>query len=124
MLSRYSCIASNMNKFSKTLLGLLVSFVSLMQPSSADIWPCCYYNGKEIGCRISFEDLGQSLYIEWEDGVKESYEMIRENAYHGKTYKDVRGGIWESWLGPQGNVLLTNPANGNEIFIPLRGCAG
>ena len=95
---------------------------SEMQLSGAGAWPCCYYNGKEIGCVLSSNDGEGSLSFKWEDGVKETYWLVYEGD-SGKFYEDVRGGVWEYWLGPQGNVRLTNPENGNEIFVPLRGCA-
>ena len=112
-----------MNKFLNASLGLLILIVSLMQPVGAGLERCCYYNGKKIGCSWRFSDVERSLYIHWKDGVKEAYKLIRKDAFYRKIYEDSRGGIWEYWLGAQGNERLTNLVNGNEIYVPLRGCA-
>ena len=88
----------------------------------AGIERCCYYNGKKIGCSWRASDVERSLYVEWEDGVKETYNLIRKDAFYRKIYEDSRGGVWEYWLGAQGNERLTNLVNGNEIYVPLRGC--
>jgi len=82
---------------------------------------CCYYNDKRIDCNFMTTD--DSLTIEWSDGLKESYSLVSQQDFSSKTYQDSRGGIWEWNLHPQGNISLTNPANGNRISKPLRGCS-
>ena len=34
--------------------------------------------------------------------------------------RDRLGGLWRRELFVQGNITLTNEANGNRIFVPLR----
>ena len=81
------------------------------------------FEGKRTASFKGGAGIERSLYIEWEDGVKETYSLIRKDAFYRKIYEDSRGGIWEYWLGAQGNERLTNLVNGNEIYVPLRGCA-
>ena len=82
---------------------------------------CCYYNNKKIDCAFITSD--NSLQIEWADGLKELYSLVSQRDLANRTYQDARGGTWEWVLHVQGNISLTNLANGNHILKPLRGCS-
>ena len=82
---------------------------------------CCLYNDKKIA-DCQFHKTGNKLMVKWSDGLVESYDLVSQVDETKKTYVDKRGGLWEFWLYPQGNLSLTNKSNGNSIFKPLRGC--
>ena len=109
-------------KSSNLLFAVLVVLISISEGPKANARQsrCCYYNGKRIDC--NFKTTNNSLTIEWSDGLKESYTLASQRDLGFKTYEDARGGIWEWILHPQGNISLTNPANGNRIVKPLRDC--
>lgn len=110
-------------KLVTSFLAALVVELSIvdLQKANAGEFGCCYYNGKRIDC--NFKTTNNSLVIEWSDGLIESYSLVSQRNFALKTYKDTRGGIWEWILYAQGNISLTNPANGNTISMPLRGCS-
>ena len=48
-----------------------------------------------------------------------TYRLVKEG-FPVSTLRDSLGGIWEREVLVQGNAVVTNPANGNRIFVPLR----
>lgn len=86
-----------------------------------DGWKDCEYNGKPLACVD--EQIPGGLKIRWKDGLSMTY---REVSGKGKDpsgsdlLRDRLGGLWRRELYVQGNISLTNDANGNRIFVPLR----
>ena len=101
-----------------TAVTIALSPIAESQIANAVQSHCCYYNDRMINCNFMTSD--HSLLIEWSDGLKESYTLVTQSDLTDKTYWDVRGGIWKWVLDAQGNISLTNPANGNRILKPLQ----
>ncbi len=112
------------------LLPLLLAVVAGVAPAQAqqvppqiprDGWKDCEYNDKPLACVD--EQLPGGLKIRWKDGQSMTY---RELSGRGKDpsgrdlLRDRLGGVWRRELYVQGNITLTNDANGNRIFVPLR----
>ncbi|QEY32660.1 hypothetical protein EVJ50_10940 [Synechococcus sp. RSCCF101] len=102
-----------------TLLALSLLWAGALGPAArAEGWKSCTYNDQPIGCRDSQQGDG-SVMIRWRDGKAMTYRLVQEG-YPTSVLRDSLGGIWERELYPQGNVVYTNPDNGNRIFVPLR----
>ena len=86
-----------------------------------DGWKDCGYNDKPLACVDA--QIPGGLKIRWKDGQSMTY---RELSAKGKDpsgsdlLRDRLGGLWRRELYVQGNISLTNDANGNRIFVPLR----
>ena len=48
------------------------------------------------------------------------FVVARKDASSSDLLRDRLGGLWRRELFVQGNITLTNEANGNRIFVPLR----
>jgi hypothetical protein len=48
-----------------------------------------------------------------------TYRVVEEG-FPISLLRDSLGGIWEREVLIQGNAVLTHPANGSRIFVPLR----
>ncbi len=84
-----------------------------------DGWKDCAYNDRELACVD--RQIPGGLEIVWKDGKRMSYRQIAERDDKGTDLlKDKLGGLWRRELYVQGNIVLTNEANGNRIFVPLR----
>ena len=84
-----------------------------------DGWKDCTYNDQELACVD--EQIPGGLQIRWKDGQRMTYRELPGKGDGGTDLlRDRLGGIWRRELFIQGNVVLTNTANGNRIFVPLR----
>jgi hypothetical protein len=84
-----------------------------------DGWKDCEYNDKPLACVD--EPIPGGLKIRWKDGQHMTYRVISARQADGADLlRDRLGGLWRRELYVQGNVVLTNTANGNRIFVPLR----
>lgn len=86
-----------------------------------DGWKDCAYNDKPLACVD--EQLPGGLKIRWKDGLSMTYREVSakgKDASGSDLLRDRLGGIWRRELFVQGNITLTNEANGNRIFVPLR----
>lgn len=58
----------------------------------------------------------------WKDGKRMTYREVSakgKDADGSDLLRDRLGGLWRRELFVQGNITLTNEANGNRIFVPL-----
>ncbi|KEF40852.1 MAG: hypothetical protein ER33_14630 [Cyanobium sp. CACIAM 14] len=84
-----------------------------------DGWKDCAYNERTMGCVD--ERIPGGLEIRWQDGQRMTYREQPGSGEGGMDLlRDRLGGLWRRELFIQGNVVLTNTANGNRIFLPLR----
>ena len=86
-----------------------------------DGWKDCEYNDKPLACVD--EQLPGGLKIRWKDGQSMTYRAVSgkgKDASGSDLLRDRLGGLWRRELFVQGNITLTNEANGNRIFVPLR----
>lgn len=84
-----------------------------------DAWKDCAFNGETMGCRD--EQLPDGFRVVWKDGLRMTYTRLPQATSNElQRYRDRLGGVWSEEIYPQGNKELTNPRNGNRIFIPLR----
>lgn len=84
-----------------------------------DQWKDCAFNGEVIGC--SDTQLDNGLRIVWKDGFRMTYVERPPRQPGDPVYLvDTLGGLWRREVLAQGNTVLTNLANGNRIFVPLR----
>uniref|UniRef100_UPI0020B38518 hypothetical protein n=1 Tax=Synechococcus sp. CCY 9618 TaxID=2815602 RepID=UPI0020B38518 len=80
-----------------------------------DGWKDCAYNERTLACVD--RQIPGGLEIRWKDGQRMTYS---ERPAGGDLLRDRLGGLWRREVYIQGNVVLTNTANGNRIFVPLR----
>ncbi len=86
-----------------------------------DGWKDCAYNDKPLACVD--EQIPGGLKIRWKDGQSMTYRAVSakgKDASGSDLLRDRLGGLWRRELFVQGNITLTNEANGNRIFVPLR----
>ena len=86
-----------------------------------DGWKDCAYNDKPLACVD--EQIPGGLKIRWKDGLSMTYREVStkgKDASGSDLLRDRLGGFWRRELYVQGNISLTNDANGNRIFVPLR----
>ncbi|TVS03309.1 MAG: hypothetical protein EA413_10805 [Cyanobium sp. PLM2.Bin73] len=81
-------------------------------------WKTCAFNDQPIRCRDSHSADG-TVRIDWEEGKSMTYRVVEEG-FPVSVLRDSLDGVWEREVLIQGNTVLTNPANGNRIFVPLR----
>lgn len=84
-----------------------------------DGWKDCAYNEQDLACVD--DQIPGGLQILWKDGQRMTYRKLPGKGAGGTDLlRDRLGGLWRRELFIQGNVVLTNTANGNRIFVPLR----
>ncbi|MEA5444085.1 hypothetical protein [Cyanobium gracile] len=86
-----------------------------------DGWKDCEYNDKPLACVD--QQIPGGLTIRWKDGQSMTYREVSgkgKDASGSDLLRDRLGGLWRRELYVQGNITLTNEANGNRIFVPLR----
>lgn len=84
-----------------------------------DGWKDCAFNDKPLACVDA--QIPGGLKIRWKDGQGMTYQRLSgKDASGTDLLRDRLGGIWRRELYVQGNITLTNTANGNRIFVPLR----
>lgn len=86
-----------------------------------DGWKDCEYNDKPLACVDA--QIPGGLTIRWKDGQSMTYRELSgkgKDASGSDLLRDRLGGLWRRELYVQGNITLTNEANGNRIFVPLR----
>jgi hypothetical protein len=84
-----------------------------------DGWKDCAFNDRVLPCRDRQTPTG--LEIVWKDGQRMTYRKLPgPEASGAELLRDRLGGIWRRELFVQGNITLTNEANGNRILVPLR----
>lgn len=84
-----------------------------------DGWKDCAFNDKPLACVDA--QIPGGLKIRWKDGQGMTYQQLSgKDASGTDLLRDRLGGIWRRELYVQGNITLTNTANGNRIFVPLR----
>ena len=81
-----------------------------------DGWKDCEYNERPMACVD--EQIPGGLKIRWKDGQAMTYREVSGKGTD--LLRDRLGGLWRRELFVQGNITLTNEANGNRIFVPLR----
>jgi len=85
-----------------------------------DHWKDCAFNDRVIRC-IDTQLPDGGMRIVWIDGPRMTYRRQPEVRPGDPPYMvDTMGGVWRLELLAQGNILLTNLANSNRIFVPLR----
>lgn len=85
-----------------------------------DPWKDCAFNERLIRC-IDTQLPDGGMRIVWIDGLRMSYRRQPEVRPGDPPYLiDTLGGVWRLEILAQGNILLTNLANSNRIFVPLR----
>ena len=106
-------------------VGAGVAAPALAQPVPPQIprdgWKDCAYNDKPLAC-VDVQIPG-GLKISWKDGQSMTYRAVSgkgKDASSSDLLRDRLGGLWRRELFVQGNITLTNEANGNRIFVPLR----
>jgi hypothetical protein len=113
------------------LLALVAASGGMAAPSLAqqgdppqiprDGWKDCAYNDKPLACVD--EQIPDGVKIRWKDGLSMTYREVSgkgKDANGTDLLRDRLGGLWRRELYVQGNITLTNEANGNRIFVPLR----
>lgn len=86
-----------------------------------DGWKDCAYNDRPLACVD--RQIPGGLEIVWKDGPSMTYRAVSgkgKDERGSDRLRDRLGGIWRRDLFVQGNISLTNEANGNRIFVPLR----
>ncbi|MBD2550782.1 hypothetical protein H6G65_14555 [Microcystis elabens FACHB-917] len=69
------------------------------------------------------EQISGGLTIRWKGGLSMTYREVSakgKDASGSDLLRDRLGGLRRRDLYVQGNITLTNEANGNRIFVPLR----
>ena len=74
----------------------------------------CDYNGKVMRCRRDWSS--GTMKVTWEDGITDSYNLIDRTTTTSATWKDSRGGIWNSLIY-SGSMILRNASNKNTIIF-------
>jgi hypothetical protein len=80
-------------------------------------WKTCTFNDQPIRCRHSHFADG-TVRIVWEEGKALSYLLMQEGFAVSMLW-DSLGGIRERDVMVQANAVISNPANGNRVFVPL-----
>ncbi len=102
----------------QTKLAILaaITIASLLASTQAiaNDYEECDYNGKIMRCRRDWSS--GTMKVTWEDGITDSYTLIDRTTTTTSTWKDSRGGIWNSLIY-SGSVILTNASNKNTIIF-------